>query len=160
MGFSLNLDSNPEVEFEQDWTKTDGKYFIDVLFHSLDLLEKHLAVDLSALKKLAGQELTLEEAAEIAEEAGVSPEQIVRDTEEQNKAAWRTPEELAACLRSVIPRIGEHGKNLPLPQLLKKYNLDREYFVEDFFLTDLKDLLRWTEQAKKAGAKQVRISIV
>ena len=76
MGMTLFLDSKPESEFDQDWTKSDGKNLIDVLWQALDLIQKHLKIDLSPLKKLGSEELTLKDAAEISEETGVSPEQM------------------------------------------------------------------------------------
>jgi len=157
MGMDLILEAEPEVEFDQGWTKTDGKEFIDVLWQSLDLIEKHLKIDLSPLKKLGSDELTLEDAEEISEDTGVSAEQMVKDTEAANKAAWQPPGDLARCLRTLIPRLGDNGKDLSLAKLKKNHR--RSYFEEDYFLSDLKDLLQWTENASKAGAKQVKISI-
>jgi hypothetical protein len=156
MGMDLFLETEPEVEIDTNWTASDGRQLIDVLFQSVELIGKHLKDDVGPLKKLGSEELSLEDAAEISEDTGVSPEQMVKDTEQANNAAWQAPEQLAACLRSLIDRIGEHGKNLPLAQLKKNYH-DRKYFEKDVFLADLKDLLRWTEEAQKAGVKRVRI---
>jgi hypothetical protein len=157
MGMDLILEAEPEVEFDQGWTKTDGKEFIDVLWQSLNLIENHLKIELSPLKKLGSDELTLEDAAEIAEDTGVSAEQMVKDTEAANKAAWQPPGDLARCLRTLIPLLGDHGKDLPLAKLKKNHR--RSYFAKDYFLSDLKDLLRWAEKANKGGAKQVKITI-
>jgi|SRR5579859_912319 len=132
MGFTLVLDTRPELEIEQDWTSSDGKEFIDVVSLSIELLEKHLKVDLSPLKKLAGDEPSEEDIEEMAEMAGISKQEILKDLE-STKDAWQTPADLAACLRTLIQAIGEQGKSLPLGKM-KKLHPNRSYFEKSFFL--------------------------
>jgi hypothetical protein len=159
MGMDLILECRPEIEVGQGWTETDGKQLIDVLLLSIELIEKHLQVDLSPLKKTAGDEPAEEDLEEVAEMTGQSPQEMLKDVREQNEAAWQAPNELAASLRSLIKGLGNRAQNLPLAKLEKNHP-DRSYFEKGDFLADLQDLLRWTEGAQKAGAKQVRIYIV
>lgn len=158
MGMTLVLESRPEVEFDQSWTESDGKDLIDVLLVSVGPIEKHLSLDLGPLKRIAGEEPPEDDLEEIAEMAGKSAEEILEDCREQNKTAWQAPRDLAAALHLLIGAIGDQPDKLPLAEL-DAYH-PRAYFLEKHFLTDLKDLLCWTQAAKNAGAKQVRIFII
>lgn len=159
VGMDLSLETRPEVQVKQGWTSTDGKDFIDVLFQSVDLLEKQLQLDLTPLRKLAGDEPQKEDLAEIAEMTGKSVEELLKDTQDKNSAAWQTPDELAGSLRSLIQVLSNSGQNLPLTELKSNHASD-SYFEDGSFLSDLRDLLRWTEKAKNSGATQVRLFIV
>lgn len=159
MGMTLLLESRPETNFDQSWTNSDGKHFIDVLLLSVEVIEKHLAIDLSPLKKTAGEEPEEEDLEEVSEMAGTSPQEMLTSIREQNDAAWQAPADLEVSLQSLIQGLGAHAKNLPLAQL-KSNHPDQSYFDEDHFLSDLQDLLRWTAAARQAGAKQVRMFVV
>lgn len=159
MGMTLLLESRPETDFEQSWTNSDGKEFIDVLLLSVELIEKHLAIDLSPLKKTAGEEPEEEDLEEVSEMAGTSPQEMLTSIREQNDAAWQAPADLEVSLQALIQGLGAHAKNLPLAQM-KSNHPDWSYFDEDHFLSDLQDLLRWTAAARHAGVKQVRMFVV
>jgi hypothetical protein len=159
MGMDLTLESRPDFDIQQLWSETDGKNFIDVLFLSLGLIEEHLHVDLSPLKKAAGDEPTEEELEEVAAMTGKSAQEMLKEIQEKNNAAWQAPDDLLASLHSLVQTLSDHANNLPLADL-KKNHPDRAYFERGRFLSDVKDLLRWVEEAKDGGAVEVRIFIV
>src|SRR5262245_47725533 len=127
MGMTLLLESRPETDFDQSWTNSDGKEFTDVLLLSVELIEKHLSIDLSPLKKTAGEEPEEEDLEEVAEMAGISPQEMLQTIREQNDAAWQPPADLEVSLQSLIQGLGAHAKNLPLEQM-KSNHRDWSYF--------------------------------
>ncbi len=163
------------------FSASDSKMLADILVldQLRDRIATALAVDLSPLGCVAGQERDLEDFLESQDddpESRAEAERQWRESAAADEAAWQRPEGLRACLRRLLAALDSPGGlaslpaslreppppgsvAFPAPTLSETFGLPEEYFAAGAFRSDVSDLLRMVEWAIEQRAPRVRITV-
>lgn len=163
MGITVSLETSTGQEYPHHYWgdlktlanyvmlfSTDGGWEVD----AFKQLQNHYGLDLSPLKKYAGQDWGIEDMRDALK--GKSDEEIqqyVDQMKEKNLAAWQPPEELERCLGALITKLEE---------ILKPYKdlgIMDSYFTTTPFMRELTLIYKMARWAKEEGIEAVRLFI-
>jgi hypothetical protein len=153
MGAELSIETDPPLLWPDVFVQLDTKYFHRTMFGPrVEILERHLKLDLTPLKHCALEEELLEEHDD--------PE-CAAEVKQSNDLAWQRPRALIDCLQQLADRLEELGDELPPAMVkdLKPVGGERAYYRSQWLFNDVSTCLAAIRQLKKQGARRVRFVV-
>lgn len=147
----MSIETDPPLSWPDVFLQMDTKYFYRTMFGPrVEILERHLKLDLTPLKHCALDEV---ENADVMEDPEWADE--VKRT---NELAWQRPPALIDCLQQLADRLEEVGHELPpaLFKELKPVGGERAYYRSGWLFDDVSACLTAIRQLRKQGARRVR----
>ncbi len=151
MGMELAIETDPPLMWPDSFREMDTKYFHKTMFGPrVEILERHLKLDLTPLKHCALDVVELSEGMEDPEWGD--------EVKRTNELAWQRPRALIDCLQQLADRLEEVGQKLPpaVVKELKPEGGERAYYRSTWLFSDVSVCLAAIRQLKKQGARWVR----
>ncbi len=164
MGITLKIGTDVGKECPFWFSQTDSKQLcrqltVEIYDKSGDLHRflMHLGLNLEPLKKISGEEYTLEMWMELNlpyfEGDKEKQRQGWYEHKKEIEAGYQDPSKLIAALNPVIEALQKHRR------IFNELKIIDWYFTEGFFQQDLIDLKGMLEWAEKENVKRVRLEV-
>jgi hypothetical protein len=151
MGMGLAIETDPPLMWPDAFLQMDPKYFHKTMFGPrVEILERHLKVDLTPLKHCALDVVELYGVLDDRE----CPEEVMRS----NELAWQQPSALIDCLQQLADRLEEVGHKVPpaVSKDRKPEGGERAYYRSRELFNDVSACLAAIRHLREQGARRVR----
>ena len=146
----MSIETDPPLSWPDVFLQMDTKYFHRTMFGPrVEILERHLKLDLTPLKHCALEDELLEE-----QDDPECAEEVMRS----NELAWQQPRALIDCLQQLADRLEEVGHKVPpaVYKELKPKGGERAYYRSRELFNNVSACLAAIRQLRKQGARRVR----